>query len=384
MPTSDSNEDSLTSIPAQSSTTSEDKKQADINSTRSNGNNNKIPPNSRTTNTNNNLQQSAHFDGELALSVLSSRPRDAITGRRLSVNNTPVGAVSSNDDKKPKQKLKEEARYNIGSNSNSTRGSSNAAFEDRLKRKMSEGSSSSKRRSSRMSASSLGDIEENKQVTNKSEDDNLVDSEKTQDVDTTSNLKPSPNETDNTIDKDMATKRLSRRLSSTESLTEDEYEDFIKKKVSERAPQTYSERKRREVEAHGNEEEEKEEISNTTEEVVSDEGETSTDNRTTPFAMYTPVSQDSGRIKTVTTDVCDHEDMVALDNTPSELAEVVINSTVEAQSNRRRSTGARANRGIASSFTAVFRGNRVASSFTAGMVPQRPDPPRSASGNKSI
>ena len=74
--------------------------------------------------------------------------------------------------------------------------------------------------------------------------------------------------------------------------------------------------------------------------------------------MYTPVSttQDSGRIKTVTTDVCDREDIVdTLDNTPNELAEVVINSTVESQSNRRRSTGVRAaNRGIASSFTAVF------------------------------
>lgn len=394
MPT-DSNEDSLTSIPAQSSATSEDKKQAGINS-RSNGNNNKRSPNSRT-NTNNNLQQSAHFDGELALSVLSSRPRDAITGRRLSVNNTPVGAVSSkDDDSKLKQKLKEEARYNIGSNigSNSTRGSSNVAFEDRLKRKMSEGSSSSKRRSSRMSVTSLRDIEEDKQVTNKSEDDNLVDSEQTKDLDITSNLKPPPHTTNNTIEKDttLQTKRFSRRLSSSESLTEDEYEDFIKKKVSERAPKTYSERKRREAEAHDNEEEGKEEISNTADdsnisskddEVVSDEGETSTDNRTTPFAMYTPVSttQDSGRIKTVTTDVCDREDIVdTLDNTPNELAEVVINSTVESQSNRRRSTGVRAaNRGIASSFTAVFRGNRAASSFTAGMAPQRSGPPRSAS-----
>ena len=94
MPT-DSNEDSLTSIPAQSSATSEDKNQTGINSLPSSSNSNKRPPNSRT-NTNNNLQQSAHFDGELALSVLSSRPRDAITGRRLSVNNTPtIGAVSS-------------------------------------------------------------------------------------------------------------------------------------------------------------------------------------------------------------------------------------------------------------------------------------------------
>ena len=154
--------------------------------------------------------------------------------------------------------MKEEAKNNIGSN-----GSSNAAFEDRLKRKMSEGSSSSKRRSSRMSVSSLGDIEENKQITNKSEDDNLVDSEQTQVLDITSNLKPPPYTTNNTIEKDT-TKRFSRRLSSSESLTEDEYEDFIKKKVSERAPQTYSERKRREAEAHVNEEEEKEEISNTT------------------------------------------------------------------------------------------------------------------------
>ena len=370
--------------PALSSGTSEDKKQVDINSTRSNGNNNKRPPNSRTINTNN-LQQSAHFDGELALSVLSSRPRDAITGRRLSVNNTPaIGAVSSkDDDSKLKQKLKDESH--IGSN-----GSRITAFEDRLKRKMSEGSSSSKRRSSRMSVSSLGDIEENKQVTNKSEDDNLVGSEKTQDVNITSNVKPPPHTTNNTIEKDttLQTKRFSRRLSSSESLTEDEYEDFIKKKVSERSPQTYSERKRREAEAHGNEEEEKEEISNfttdginiTADEVANDEGETSTDNRTTPFAMYTPVStQDSGRIKTVTTDVCDREDMVdTSDNTPNELAEVVVNSTVEA---RRSTTGARANRGIASSFTAVLRGNRgIASSFTAGMAPQRSiGPPRSAS-----
>ena len=132
--------------------------------------------------------------------------------------------------------------------------------------------------------------------------------------------------------------------------------------VSGRAPQTYSERKRREAEAHVDEEEEKEEISNTTtdgvnitaDEVASDKGDALADNRTTPFAMYTPVSQDSGRIKTITTDVCDREDMVdTLDNTPNELAEVAIHSTVEAQSNRRRSTtDARANRGIASSFTA--------------------------------
>ena len=126
MPTSDSNNTNTNTTPqessdlkasahfdgelalsALSSATSEDK-QAGINSlpSSSNSNNNKRPPNSRT-NTNNNLQQSAHFDGELALSVLSSRPRDANTGRRLSVNNTPVGAVSSNDDKKLKQKFPE-------------------------------------------------------------------------------------------------------------------------------------------------------------------------------------------------------------------------------------------------------------------------------------